>query len=163
VITQDELKLLFRYVEGKLFRIKTVRNNAKANSHAGWTTTRGYRKIQICGKHYAEHRLVWLWFKGSFPENEIDHINHIKDDNRIENLRDVTHATNGKNQSSQPTNTSGVQGVSWYKNNKRWIAFITVDGNSIHLGSYLEFHEAVNARKNAEVLYGFHENHGNSI
>ena len=103
---------------------------------------------------------MWLYVTGKFPKNEIDHINHIKDDNRWDNLRDVAHSTNGKNQSMQVSNTSGVRGVYWYKNNQRWVANITVDGEKIHLGSYVQHHEAVNARKNAEVLYGFHTNHG---
>jgi hypothetical protein len=57
-------------------------------------------------------------------------------------------------------NKSGVIGVHWNKNHKYWCAQIMVDRKTIHLGSFKDINDAIKARKNAEKLYGFHENHG---
>jgi hypothetical protein len=88
----------------------------------------------------------------------IDHINHIKYDNRIENLRDVDHKTNLRNKSIHSNNTSGQCGIN-YKDNK-WVVSIRVNYKSIHIGVYSDLHDAVDARKSAEKKYNFHENHG---
>ena len=119
----------------------------------------GYVRIGIKGKKYLAHRLAWLFVFGYFPKY-IDHINGITSDNRIENLREVTSLDNAKNRCVSSNNNSGVIGVYFKKDRNKWVARIEVEGNKIHLGSFVEFHEAVNARKNAEVLYGFHKNHG---
>lgn len=120
----------------------------------------GYINIMVDKKPYPAHRLAWLYMYRTLPD-QIDHINHIRSDNRLNNLRSANSSINGKNQSKSINNTSGVTGVSWYTKSKRWVSKIMVDGERIYLGSFVNFHEAVNARKNAEALYGFHENHGN--
>ena len=83
--------------------------------------------------------------------------------NRIDNLRDVDHVTNGRNQRTPTNNTSGVCGV--YQDRRRgkegkWIARIKVDYKAIHLGSFDTLEAASSTRKEAEIKYGFHENHG---
>jgi hypothetical protein len=123
----------------------------------------GYVTVRIKGKQYQAHRLIWMFCNGAMPKGEIDHINHIKSDNRIENLRDVSLRENSLNQSVRSDNTSGTVGVFWYKANKRWLAKIQIDGDYKYLGSFVNYSDAVNARKNAEVLYGFHENHGKDL
>jgi hypothetical protein len=112
-------------------------------------------------KNMRAHRVAFYAMGVEVPEGyEIDHINHNRSDNRWSNLRLVTHRENTMNRSKQKNNVSGVNGVYWHKRVKRWIAQIVVDGKKIYLGCFAEFHEAVNARKNAEVLYEYHENHG---
>jgi len=120
----------------------------------------GYLHGRVNSKNYKVHRLAWYLYYGEFPKENIDHINGIRTDNRIGNLRDVSFLENGRNQKKPKRNTSGVQGVYSQKGRPHWYAQIRVNGKNIFLGSFLEFHEAVNARKNAEVLYGFHKNHG---
>jgi hypothetical protein len=71
----------------------------RKGSTAGYRTDRGYLRIKIEGKHYRLHRVIWLWMYGTFPENTIDHINRVKSDNRISNLRDVTQKENCQNRS----------------------------------------------------------------
>ncbi len=65
--------------------------------------------------------------------------------------------------SKSKKNTSGVTGVTWDKSNNRWIAQIVIDGRHKKLGRFTDFSKAVDARKNAEVLYGFHKNHGKDL
>ncbi len=120
----------------------------------------GYLRTSVLGNVYYVHRLAWLYVYGEFPTKQIDHINQCRSDNRIENLREVTNKENMKNSTKRADNKSGQVGVSWHKARHKWRAFITVDGKQISLGYYLQYHEAVDARKLAEVAYGFHENHG---
>jgi len=161
MITQKKLKKLLKYKKKKGIFIWKSRNGSKAkNSLAGSIDTNGYISIGILNEQYRAHRLAWLYVYGEFPKNHLDHINHDKLDNRISNLREVTNKTNHKNRTKNSNNTSGITGVSWNKLNKKWFAQIIIDKKNIYLGSFIEFHEAVNARKNAEVLYGFHKNHG---
>lgn len=57
----------------------------------------GYKRGFIFGNRYLAHRVAWLWYYGNWPVEEIDHLNHIRDDNRIENLREVSREENSKN------------------------------------------------------------------
>lgn len=89
----------------------------------------------------------------------IDHINHDKTDNRIENLRQVTHSENHKNRKYRK-NTSGCTGVNIYKRTGKWIVTIAIEGVGTNLGYYSDFFEACCVRKSAEVQHGYHLNHG---
>ena len=71
----------------------------------------GYKIVKIKGKQYKEHRLVWFLYHGRFPKKEIDHINRIRNDNRIENLREVTREENIKNTVKKINKDTGVYGV----------------------------------------------------
>lgn len=123
---------------------------------------RGYLRGKIQGTRYATHRVIWAWVHGAWPD-QIDHINGVKDDNRIANLRDVSSLENGQNRSRPVTNTSGVVGVVWHKSKQRWQAQIGVNNRMIFIGQYENFDDAVAARKSAEVEYGYHENHGRGV
>lgn len=124
-------------------------------------TVAGYRQGAIDGIMLAAHRVVWAICNGEWPTNDIDHINGVRSDNRIANLRDVPHRTNQRNMRRHRSNTSGVVGVNYHKRDKAFRAFIEIDGRSLHLGNFKSFDEAVAARKAAETHYGFHRNHGN--
>ena len=153
MLTQKELKNRLIYDD------KTGLFSNKKGKIIG-SISLGYIRISINKKSYQAHRLAWLYVYGKLPKCQIDHINHNRADNKINNLREVTNLENGKNQSLRNDSKSGVVGVSWHTASKKWRARIMVDGADIHLGHFFLFHEAVNARKNAEVLYDFHENHG---
>ena len=96
----------------------------------------------------------------SFPKNSIDHINGVKTDNRISNLRDVSAKENQRNRPLSCLNTSGYTGITWLVGAQKWRAQITLSGRSKYLGRFEKFCDAVKARKEAEVKYGFHPNHG---
>ena len=164
MITQEELKKVLHYNKDSGVFVWIIKpcKNISINSVAG-TLVNGYIYIRLNKKRYAVHRLAWLYEYGVMPSKHLDHINRIKSDNRIANLRDVSHSENHKNMPKQSNNTSGVVGVKWDKSRNRWSAYIKVEQKNIFLGRYVEFSEAVNARKNAEILYGFHENHGKDI
>ncbi len=136
-------------------------NTRYAGKVAGYLSL-GYVFISIFDRHIRAHRLIWLMQTGSWPDGEIDHIDHCRTNNRWSNLRSVMTAENNRNRSLGSNNTSGVFGVSWQKNRGRWHAKIKVDGKTIHLGRFEDFASAAAARKAAETEYGFHKNHGRS-
>jgi len=127
---------------------------------AGGLGRQGYMRIKIKGKKYALHRLAWLWYTGTFPPEDLDHINGVKADNRLLNLRAVTTQENMRNVAKWRNNSSGVTGVQWNKAHAAWHVRIGVGGKYKHLGYFKDFNEAVAVRKEAEVHYGYHENHG---
>jgi hypothetical protein len=160
--TQSRLKEVFSFDPeiGRLFWTNPTARNVKIGSIAGRLTKDGYRRVCLDGFAYPEHKLIWLYFYGKFPDGEIDHINHIRDDNRIPNMRDVPRTQNNKNKSIGKNNSSGVIGVCWDKQGKNWKAAITVNSKKIHLGYFKDLKEAIQARKSANLKYRFHENHG---
>ena len=158
-LTQAILKTQLDYdpITG-IFVWIAVRAGVTTGSVAGSRNTHGYRTIYIMGKCYMSHRLAWLYIYGAWPDDQMDHINGVKDDNRISNLRTVNQFDNAKNQKNREDNTSGCTGV--HKHRNKWQARIMADRESVYLGSFDDFNDAVHARKAAELRYGFHENHG---
>ena len=143
-------------------RWKVNKRNVKAGNKAGCLLRRtGYRSISIDGAVYLEHRICYKiatgWDPGMF---EIDHINGVRDDNRISNLRMVDHATNGKNTCMKKNNSSGHNGIYFHKATKKWMARARVNHKWHYLGIFEKLEDAVAARAAADVKYGFHVNHG---
>lgn len=103
---------------------------------------------------------MWLYVTGNWPENQIDHLNHKRRDNRFENLRDVNNQINHFNRPMQASNTSGFVGVSFQKATKSFEAYINIAKKKIRLGRFKNLIDAIDARKEANIKYGFHENHG---
>lgn len=123
------------------------------------TSVNGYRHGVILGRPVKAHSVAWAITYGSWPK-EIDHINGTKDDNRIANLRCVTRRENSKNRSLRSDNQTGAVGIS--RRRGKWLARIQADDRAITLGTFGTLQEAIRARKEAEALYGYHENHGRS-
>ena len=160
-ITQSRLKELLSYDKKTgIFVWKESRCSVKKGNAANTLLSNGkYIILSLDGSQYLAHRLAWLYEYGHFPENQIDHINHIGLDNRIINIREVTHQENHKNRPMQKNNTSGIVGVREYSYGG-YGAHIKVGGVSIHLGSFKRIEDAKQARIKAERIYGFHKNHG---
>ena len=102
---------------------------------AGSKTGIGYTQIVLHQQSYYRHRLIWFYIHKKWPENFIDHINQVKGDDRIENLRLATKSHNMRNTKIGSRNTSGYKGVSWNKGRKMWSAEINYH-KTIHLGHY---------------------------
>ena len=121
----------------------------------------GYIRIGITGKVCLAHRLAWYFTYGYYPTKYIDHINRDKTDNRICNLREVEASTNAKNMPLRVDNKFGTPGITFVRN--RYWTRIQDKGTSITLGRFKTLEEAIKVRKEAEIKYGFHENHGQII
>lgn len=120
----------------------------------------GYQRFTLLNKSYQSHILAWLYMTGEMPSDEVDHINHIRSDNRWENLRIVDRTDNSKNLSKRTNNTSGFTGVSYSNQRNKWIAQISVNGKNKNLGRFSSFDEAVSVWKKASIEHGYHANHG---
>ena len=119
----------------------------------------GYRQGCIFAHYLKAHRVAWAIHHDAWPTGEIDHINGDNQDNRIANLRDVTHAENLRNCRLAVSNTSGVTGVHWDKRLTKWIATITVNKKVIRIGMFSELDDAASARKAASIKFGFSPSH----
>ncbi len=98
--------------------------NIKPGSIAGSDAVNGYRQIRYNNSTYYAHRLAWFYVHGKFPDRFIDHINRVRNDNRIANLREVNDGQNCQNMSIRSDNDTGVRGVSWIKAKSKWRAKI---------------------------------------
>ena len=158
-MTQKYLKKLLSYNPSTgIFTWKIRRRKIRIGNVAGGINDNGYIRIKIDYKLHRAHRLAWLYIYGYLP-NEMDHINHNRTDNRIENLREVTREENCKNRSIMLNNTSGITGVYWRKDRKKWQADIGFNGKQIFLGLFTDINEAKEVRKQAKIKYNFHPNH----
>lgn len=131
-----------------------------SGKEAGSVDALGYVRLGINGRRHKAHRLAFVYMAGAFPDTEIDHINGDKRDNRFANLRAVSRSVNQKNAAIRKDNISGCTGVSWGKLTCKWVVRITSAGRTYKLGEYADLGDAVEARKAAEIKYGFHPNHG---
>lgn len=161
MLTQERLKEMLSYnsITGEFIRIKPLKGNT-LYAVVGSTNKDGYISISIDNKRYGAHNLVWLYLYGKFPDLQLDHINGVKDDNRSENLREVSHAENQKNKSLDKRNRFGYPGVREGKKLGTYRAYIGIDKAKLNLGTYPNLESAIAARVQAEIKYGFHENHG---
>ena len=126
----------------------------------GLNKSKGYWAIKVDGKDYYAHRLVWLYSYGKLPASEIDHINHNRQDNSIDNLRTVNRLENQRNMSKRKVSTSGVTGIAWDKSRGKWQGQIEVNNKNIFLGRFDSLLDATCARMRANKQCNFHKNHG---
>lgn len=127
----------------------SLSNRVAKDAQAGCLTKAGYRQVKVFGKFYGEHRLAWAVVHGSWPKHQIDHINGVKSDNRIENLRDVEPHVNAQNKKRAQSNSiSGVLGVKEVRG--KWRARITTKGVVKSLGTFLDIESASNVYLSAK-------------
>lgn len=121
---------------------KKMSSRALAGNPAGCIRN-GYVTIDLFGKRYQAHRLAMIYTYGHCDSKDVDHINGIKNDNRIENLRFATRSENKQNRlTTQPNNKSGYTGVDWHKYSNGWRATITTMRKQKHLGIFATPEEA---------------------
>jgi len=124
----------------------------------------GYLVTDVLGVRMPLHRLAWLYMTGEMPNDEIDHINGIRDDNSWANIRSVSGKENSKNISIRKDTPHGILGISLIKETGRWRAKIATEASRhTHLGVFSDWFEAVCCRKSAEIKYGYHKNHGKPL
>jgi len=153
-MTQELVKELFEYKEdGHFYWKKPTTNSIKLGQIAGSICFKGYRQIKINGKFYKEHRLAWFYHYGVFPINQIDHINNIKTDNRINNLREATNAQNQGNKVKRKGTSSKFKGCSWSKKHQKWRVRITINKKTKHLGCFHEESAAAQAYNEAAIKH----------
>jgi len=146
-LTYEELhkQLMYNPWTG-YFYWKINKRRIKKENRAGWINSDGYIQIAIHKETYYAHVLAWFYVEGYFPENDIDHKDRIKYNNWISNLRVASRQCNVRNQGNIKSNTSGVKGVSWYKQRDCWMSYIYINGKMRNLGYYKNFNNAVCAR-----------------
>lgn len=134
-------------------------NNKTAGKPVGTITERGYLTVGIRanGKptYYLVHRIIWKMMTGADPEFQIDHIDGNRLNNKWENFRQATNGQNIQNSKLRSDNKSGIKGVHWSADRRKWEAVITANGISRRIGRFNNLEDATLA-----ISIARHENHG---
>lgn len=148
MLEHSELKSLLHYNPdtGNFTWIDKPCSKIARGAVAGGYGAHGYFRVSVLGKRYYAHRLAWFYATGEWPSAQIDHVNGVKDDNRLVNLREATAMQNNANLRIKPLNTSGYAGVSFDKVRGNWIARVRSDGRRFNLGRFATPEEAHAAR-----------------
>ena len=125
----------------------------KLNKHKWCAHKDGGTFYAVGGTPQVKMHRVILRLQSDTGGEITDHINRNGLDNRRANLRVVNHTINGRNRKTSRNNKSGHNGVSWDSVNYKWKACISVNNKTVTVGRYNNINDAVQARKDAEVLY----------
>ena len=136
-------------------------NSRHAGNEAGWYGDSGYKMVTIHGRDIYFHRVAFAIATGEWPSGEIDHINRVKDDNRIDNLRVVTRQENMKN-FPERVGKSGVSGIQVQNGGKFCVRIKDRDGVR-RFWSFDKIEDATAKRDQARKEFGYHKNHGRAI
>lgn len=165
MLTQKRLKELLHYnKETGIWRWRVGRSGTSGGrgSKAG-SLQHGYLHIVINYKTFRSARLAFLYMEGYLPENNIDHINRIRDDDRWDNLRETSQTCNMRNIGMLKNNTSGAKGVHWCKTSNKWISRIRNGGKSQKtIGRFDDFVEAAATRFAVEQCLNYQNCDANS-
>lgn len=143
-LSEIKARLEYNPVDG-VFTWKKARIGMLAGVSAGSINDQGYVTIKIGGTTIRGHRLAWWFVYGALPDGILDHINGVRSDNRIANLRIVTASQNRMNAAPRCDNKSGIKGVHWVKREGEWAAQIHVDGKRKTLGYFVDIEDAKTA------------------
>lgn len=149
-LTHERLLAVLSYdkATGLFVRLRTKKVTGSGNGY-------GYLQIRVDGVEYSANRLAWFYENGDWPKKgmDLDHINGVRNDNRIENLRLATRSQNCQNRTRLHIgNTSGTTGVYWDKKQERWRALIGINGRRKHLGRFDTKEDAVEYRELAKAM-----------
>lgn len=121
--------------DGKVWWVKHPRRSTANGTEAGNMMQNGYRKLKFFGKQYLTHRIAWFLHYGRWPAGDIDHIDGNPANNKLSNLRDVTHSANIQNRKSATAkNKTGFLGV--VKRGNKFAAHVHRNGKQIYLGLF---------------------------
>jgi hypothetical protein len=149
-LTYERLKEVLSYDKDTGIFIRNKNGKIVGSARAD-----GSLNIMIDGKHYKNNRLAWFWMTGSWPSNVVDHIDRTPANNRWSNLREASTTENGYNSSLSKANKSGVKGVFWNSQKKKWHAVIRANGKNKHIGFFDDLKIASEViLKERKVLHG---------
>lgn len=151
----------FEYRDGKLYwKINTNPSKKLIGKQAGCKSSGEYGVVNLDSKAYSIHKVIFCMHNGTMPQ-VVDHINGIRDDHRIENLRAATHVTNNYNKVAQSNNKLGIKNVSWNNQNKKYWVQLVQNRKKVFSEMYddLELAELV-AIMAREKYHGEFANHG---
>lgn len=138
MLTVEHLRELTKYdPHSGEFVWRNSKGAAKAgNPVGGKHRVKGYGETCLDGVYYQTHRLIWFYVHGQWPLGQIDHINGRRDDNRLENLRDVGAHQNQQNRTrgNKGKKYSDLIGAYWNENG--WFSSILVNGKQVYLGRF---------------------------
>ena len=156
-LTQDRLCSLFDYnpETGELSRKVSAGGRGYEGEVVGGLDSRGYIQVGIDNARRLVHRVIWMMHYGYWPEDEIDHIDGDKTNNKLENLREVRRSCNMINRPVRKDNKTSVTGVVFHKATGKWQATIAQEKRKIYLGIYSDFVEAAAHRLAAEQCLGW--------
>jgi HNH endonuclease/AP2 domain len=154
LITIERLKEVLDYdPETGVFTRKIAGGGRKVGDSAGFKMVIGYLGISVGNRQYYAHRLAWFYMTGKWPNEQIDHKNNRKDDNRFCNLREATPMQNMHNSSMRKKNMSGRKGVYWDEGVSKWRAQITINKVTTYIGIFDDLDAAARAYANAARKY----------
>jgi hypothetical protein len=145
---------------GLLIRKRRTSKSVYVGDIAGTTRVDDYIVVRVNGRMHKAHHVVWLLKTQNWPNGNLDHIDGDISNNRIENLREADHRMNARNQKLRSTNKSGVCGVCWESQKKRWRATINGENGKENIGHFINKSDAIAARRAREIEFGYHPNHG---
>lgn len=152
-ITKLKEYLSYAPTTGVIQWVKSPANRVKDNDKVGCKAKNGYLKFEFKGKQLYCHRVAFALHYGHWPNNQIDHINGIRDDNRILNLRECSSMENSRNSKAPTTNKSGIKGVTRHKDTSKWCAFIHHNRKKYHLGIFDNYDDAKFAVMESRELF----------
>ena len=136
-----------------IFRWKKSKGSSRAGSEAGCVSSLGYLIIKLNGTYYKAHRIAYALIHGISNTDSVDHINRVKTDNMISNLRISTASENSRNMTENRLSTTGKRGVTYHKRDKMYQASIRTGHKRIHLGYFMTLDEASMAYERAAKKY----------
>lgn len=152
MLTYEQAITLFTYAEGVLlWRVPGPKRNI--GRPAGHTDRTGYTRIMIAGKMYLAHRIVWLIHYKAWPEKTLDHINGDPRDNRIENLRDISHSSNMRAGIAKKDNNTHSRGISFNSRQSNNPYSLRLQGK--YLGSFPTIEAAQKAKENYDKTHPY--------
>jgi hypothetical protein len=156
----EEYKIIEGFENYSVSNYGNVKNNKTGKNFKLCLDTNGYYKVDLYKngdyRRIVVHRLVAMAFIPN-PENkpQVDHIDNIRTNNNVNNLRWVSNSENNQNKGIYMNNTSGVKGVNFNKRKNKWRAYIHHNGKNYHLGYFENLEDAAKARQTkAKELFG---------
>lgn len=153
-------KLIYNKDSGVFTWSETVSSKAIKGAEVSSLDADGYVRVGYKGGTYRVHRLVMFMFGYDISGLQVDHINHDRTDNRIENLRLVENKINHKNKKKYNNNKTGVAGVGFISRLNKWSVNIAIKEKQTYHGVFPTLFDAACKRKSLEIKNNYHANHG---